>query len=706
MFAKTNEFLDFLNQTHKLRIPIYQRKYSWNLKQCNELWEDIIRIGKDENIDNTHFIGSVVYIKEEHAFPGELNTLLIIDGQQRLTTISLIICALCKVLKENLDIENIDHDKLVSYYLLNEKEKGDDKYKLILTQDDEKSLKKIINNVSAENDSIINFSNKDSIRIKENFEFFKNKINSVDLKNVYNGILKLIIVYIDLEKGKDKPQLIFESLNSTGLELNQADLIRNYILMDLDKEEQEDLYNSYWHEMELKFGHSENSSLLDNFLRDYLTIKLDKIPTFKGIYTAFKEYSKNWDDINSLVKDIFNYSEYFVKMIFNEEEDEDINFQFKNLNNLKHDVVRPFVLSVYIDYKIEKITKEDFIEILKMAESYILRRNICDIPTNSLNKTFSSLYRKIDKTNYLDSIKAILLSYGAYRRFPDDDEFKNKFLIKDIYNSRTRNFILGRIENSYEKYAIDVEKLTIEHIMPQNPNLKQEWKDSLGSDWKQVQKNYLHTIGNLTLINHQENSKLSDKPFIEKRDMFGGFKATPLILNRDLANYNTWNEELIIERANSIIKLACDIWPYPKLNKEIRDKYEENETKRGRKIYSINDHEFLHEEPVKSLFEELRKRILNINSMVKEEPKKQYIAYKALTNFVDVIPYKSSLNLSLSIPFDRIKDPERKCRDVEGIGRWGNGDTDFKLTSFDDLNYALNLIEQAFDYIISDEDLY
>jgi uncharacterized protein with ParB-like and HNH nuclease domain/predicted transport protein len=689
MKAEETNFLKFLSSPKQLLIPIYQRTYSWKIKECKKLWKDIIKAGKTDTISG-HFVGSVVYIERGLYQVSGLQKLLVIDGQQRLTTLSLLIRALCDhILEKNIKTD-INPDRLISYYLMNDKEEGEEKFKLILTKNDKDSLIKTLQKIS--------LTDEDSIRIKENYDYFREEISKEDIDVVYKGLGKLIIIDVSLDREKDDPQLIFESLNSTGLELTQADLIRNYLLMGLETGEQKKIYENYWYPMEKSFGHTENSDLFDRFMRDYLTIKLNRIPTRREIYSEFKNYSLKFEDITEFVKEINELSKYYVNIALDKEPDQDIKRIFSDINDLKVDVSYPFILNVYQDYVNQKISKEEFIKILEMIESYVFRRVVCGVPTNSLNKTFSTLYKKIDQDNYLESVQAIILLQDSYRRFPNDEEFKRYILTKDVYNFRSRNYLLRKLENHKRKERVDVESYTIEHIMPQNPRLSSAWKESLGKDWKEIQKEYLHTIGNLTLTGY--NSELSDKPFIEKRNMEGGFKDSPIRLNRELANLESWNKEEIIKRAQEISKLAVKIWDYPKIGEEILDKYREEDEEKEKQTYTIEDQKHLQEEsPMRPLFEKLRKRILNIDSSVREEPKALYIAYKASTNFVDVVPQKNALQLTLNIPFEKIKDPENKCKDIAGLGKWGNGDTRIKIIKSEELDYSLGLIKQAFDYV-------
>ena len=699
MKAVEAELLKFLQGTRQFIIPIYQRQYSWTLEQCAQLWEDIVRAAENDKIP-AHFIGSVVYIGRGIYQATTVPELLVIDGQQRLTTISLLLAALRKEINTFTTDSEVTRKKIENYYLFNSEESGEKRYKLILTDHDKETFISLLEDRELPKES--------SYRLIENYKFFEDSIKKRNIEPIklYNGISKIIIVDVSLDRTYDNPQLIFESMNSTGLDLTQADLIRNYVLMGLEPKVQTDLYNNYWYRMEQSFGNAEYSDKFDQFMRDYLTVKSESgaIPNIDEVYSNFKKYFKNSNkNIEDVVSDIYKYSKYFVKLAFNKEIDGEINSIVSDINTLRVDVAYPFLLEVYDDYETKNLIKKDeFIELLKLVESYVFRRSICGVPTNSLNKTFATLSKEINKTKYLESFKAVLITKDNYRRFPTNEEFLNQFVIKDMYNFRNRNYLLRKLENYNRKEIVNVDSYTIEHIMPQNPNLPEEWKVDLGTNWKEVQEMYLHTIGNLTLTGY--NSEMSDNPFKEKRDQEGGFRDSPIRLNRSLAALEKWNEEEIKKRAEEIAKLAFEVWTYPSVEKTILDEYKLEKETSTKNIYSIDNYQYLEQDaPMRPLFEELRKRILNIDSSVREEPQKLYIAYKSITNFVDLIPQRKALRLSLNIPFEKINDPEKKCRNVYGLGRWGNGDTEVKLDSQEELDYTLDLIKQAFDNILEVE---
>jgi len=570
MKATETQLVKFLQGTRQFIIPIYQRTYSWTEKQCEQLWNDIIQVAKNKDIP-VHFIGSIVYIEKGLYQVSDVPQLLVIDGQQRLTTLSLLLAAFGKALEEKGDSDEITTKKINNYFLFNSEESGEKRYKLILTQSDKDTL---INLLEGRD-----IPEKYSKNIVNNYKYFQNQIakSEIDLDLLYQGICKLIIVDISLDSSHDKPQLIFESLNSTGLELSQADLIRNYVLMGLEREKQEEIYKNFWYPIEESFGHSEGSEYFDRFMRDYLTIKTGQIPNIRDVYTSFKEYFASANkSVEELISDIHYFSKFFTKLIFEKEQDSQLNQIIHDINTLKVDVAYPFLLEVYVDFDKGQINKDEILEIFSLVESYVFRRAICDVPTNSLNKTFANLASEIEKEKYLESIKAAFSLKDSYRRFPTDKEFRTQFTIKNVYNTtRIRKHLLDKLENHERKERVNVEDYTLEHIMPQNKNLSQEWKNDLGENWMEIHEKYLHTTGNLTLTGY--NSELSDKPFLEKRDMEGGFADSPIRLNGDLAKLEHWNEDEIIKRANTLSDKAIQIWKYPQLPQDILEKYTEIE---------------------------------------------------------------------------------------------------------------------------------
>lgn len=686
MKATEANLLEFIKKSNQFSIPIYQRLYSWTEKECGRLWNDIMTVGS-KNIPS-HFIGSIMYIEKGLYQISKQEPLLVIDGQQRLTTISLLLEALARKIGDN-EVEGFSARKIRNYYLINSLETGDRKYKLLLSQNDRNTYISIIEQRE--------YPKESSIRIKNIFEYFTSKIDKLsenDIQNLCLGLLKLFIVDISLNRDQDNPQLIFESMNSTGKDLSQADLIRNFMLMRLEGDIQKRLYEDYWRPMELEFGQEAYDSHFDSFMRHYLTMKTGNIPKISEVYEEFKKYFYNSRrDNEEELKELKKYAAYFCAMALDKEEDKELKEAFSDLRELKVDVSYPLLLELYNDYKMGVLSKEDFIKIIRLIESYVFRRAVCGIPTNSLNKTFATFGKSIIKEKYLESVKAHFIKMTSYRRFPNDEEFKKELECRDLYNFRSRSYLLRRLENHDRKERVNVSEYTIEHILPQNTNLNHDWREALGPDWEKIQQKYVHTLGNLTLTGY--NSEYSDKFFTDKRDMKGGFRESPLKLNRGLANLDTWNEETILQRAENLSKEALKVWQYPQLDQTILDQYRKKEETLTE--YSIDSYEYLKEGKAKNLFERFRKEVLSLDSEISEEYLKLYIAYKLETNVVDVVPQKNKLKLYINIKFNELNDPKELCRDVSQINHWGNGDVEVILESEEEIGYVIGLVRQAIE---------
>lgn len=698
MKATEANLLKFLRKSPQFVIPIYQRNYSWTAEQCRQLWSDLMRAGRDEKVQ-AHFIGSIVYVERGLSSVTSQEALLVIDGQQRLTTSTLLIAALAKHFEtQGLGelLEAFSNKKLRNYYLLNPDEEGERHFKLILSETDKDTLLAILQKTPLPAEA--------SSRITENYALFQELIaaNQGELEAICQGLAKLVIVDVSLDRAQDNPQLIFESMNSTGLELSQADLIRNFILMGLEPKLQTELYNTYWRPMERAFGQAAYVVHFDAFMRHYLTAKTGEIPNVREVYVAFKTFARGLKgDTRDLVTDIHAYASYYCAMALGTEADASLKQAFHDLRELKVDVAYPFLLDVYHDYKQGRLTSEEVLRIVRLVESYVFRRAICAIPTNSLNKTFAGMGRNLKKDRYLESVQAAFLLLPSYRRFPSDDEFQRDVKVRDLYNFRSRSYWLRRLENHGRKERVMVEDYTIEHILPQNEALSKEWQVELGTDWQRVQQDWLHTLGNLTLTGY--NSEYSDHPFAYKRDQVTdkdgnpvGFAHSPLKLNLGLGKVSQWNETTIKDRADRLATDAAKVWGAPQLADDVLDAYRPAAAKPGQQ-YGVADHAHLTAGPMRELFDALRKSVLTLDPCVNEEFLKLYVAYKAETNFVDVVPQAKRLLLVLNLSIDDIEDPKGMCRDISNIGRWGNGDVEIGLSTVDELPYVMGLIRQSFD---------
>lgn len=684
MDARKGNIYEILNGNRQFLIPVYQRFYSWDIDQCKRLWNDIVEMQRKGKAG--HFVGSIVNIAEQ-AMPTGVQKYMIIDGQQRMTTLTLLLLALRDYAIKNPRDTTINARRIDNMLLKNEYESGDERYKLLLTETDRDIL------ISLVEEKPISESIRS--RLIENYNFFANKLADKEIQpaEVYESIGKLQIVNITLDRAVDDAQAIFESLNSTGKELSESDLIRNYVLMGLEPSEQTYVYEHLWRPMEQLFIYETQGTVMDAFFRHYLTMKLSRIPKQGRVYEEFKLYHLNCEfgTIRELCQDLLEYAKYYTNIVFKRNSDTDLKKLYEDIIDLRMEVSYPFLLKIHHDCREGLITSDELKEILRLCISYVLRRAICEIPTNSMNKTFATLKNYIRPDDYLNSVKAFFVMQDTYKEFPDNDKFEGAFENRDIYNMRARNYILSRLENFDNKAPIIIENYTIEHIMPQNKNLSLEWQADLGAEWQDVQKKYLHTIGNLTLTAY--NSEMSDRPFLEKMNMAGGFKESALRLNKYVILQNKWNQKHIQERAKELAKKAESIWPYPTLTVAELAPYQVEEKtvqKYSLETYDVNVF-------TRILFESLDKRIMNLSPAVKKEYKKLYVAYKLDTNFVDIVFQKQRLRISINMKFSEINDPNGICKDITGIGRWGNGDVELFMEHQDELDQIMEIVKQSFD---------
>ncbi len=686
MKADAMKLLDFIGKSQEKQfvIPIYQRVYSWEKEQCKQLWDDIIKTGGNDQIEG-HFIGSIVFV-HDGIYTTNYNELLIIDGQQRLTTITLLFIALRDHLNDEDEfLEKFSHQKIQNRYLINSDEKGDKKFRLILSEPDKDTLLYLIDKDKRK-------PSEPSLKIMENFKLFEERVskNTDKLETIFKGLEKLMVVEISLERGKDNPQLIFESMNSTGKDLTQTDLIRNYILMGLEPEKQKIFYEKYWRAMEKDF--KQNETLFNQFVRHYLTIKT-RIPNINKVYEAFKRYQQERGiETEILLQDLQKYCGFFCQIVFKKKEDnKDLNKALGFLVDLERDVIYPLLLELYSDYRDGVLSETDFISIIYLTESYICRRVVCGLGTNGLNKIFASFTKHIQKDEYFKSLKVHFGSLTEKQRFPKNDEFKDCFITIDFYKFKKREYFFERLENFDTKEPVNTQECTIEHIMPQI--LTEEWERDLGENFQAIHDKYLHTIGNLTLTGY--NTEYSNRSFQEKQGMEKGFKDSPLRLNQGLRDLKSFGEEEIKKRANDLVDLALKIWTYPNLDAETLEKYK---PKKEKKVYDLSSYNFGSHS--RELFDILSKEIKALDERITESFMKAYITYRFDTIFTSIVLSKNGLTLMLKIKFSELQDEIKEkleIRDVSNIGHACVGDIEIKLETKENIPYCLGLIKQALE---------
>lgn len=546
MEAQKINLLEFIGSSKRtFNIPVYQRNYDWKTSHCERLFEDIEKIAKD-NERESHFLGTIVYVDGKKT--ATFREFIVIDGQQRLTSTMLLL----KALSEEIVDDNLRED-IIESYLINKRAPEELRIKLKPIESDAKIYEKLIRDRLNENSS----------SIYNNYHYFKNLIYESELsaEQIYEGMQKLEIVYIQLDGEKENPQLIFESLNSTGLELTQGDLIRNYLLMGQSYELQERLYNQYWVEIEKLL----TNTYISDFIRDYLTLKTFSIPNKAKVYDEFKIFYERLklDNPEKLLDDLLIDAKYYSWFINCNSGIYEIDERLGQIDKLKSKVVYPFLLYIFrLCYGLEEIGEDELIDILDLVISYTFRRLICEIPTNALNKIFCSITKDINEIHSEMSIyektARVLISKSGKGIFPDDEMLKENMLKRDFYKFKQCKFFLYNVEKYNHKEVVDEETLTIEHIMPQK--LTPKWTIDLGKRADTIHKKYLDTIGNLTLTAY--NSQLSNSDFDEKKTIYS---ESNIKLNRDLLKFDLWNERSITQRANEIYEKTIEIWKYPQV---------------------------------------------------------------------------------------------------------------------------------------------
>ena len=536
-------------------IPVYQRDYNWQEKQCQRLFKDILQTGKNEKV-SSYFLGSIVYIHDGIYGVGE-KEFHVIDGQQRMTTLTLLFLAIYFKLKGTILAK--DADKIYNQYVVNPYSEKEIKLKLLPPEENLYILNKISHNKFNELEA---FQDRNMLK---NYLFFEKELENLsfdDMKHLSNGIEKLIYIDIALEKGKDDPQKIFESLNSTGLDLSQGDLIRNYILMDLERGEQNRIYKEIWIPIENNCKVSDGSeitSYVSDFIRDYLTLKTEKISSKPKVFETFKAYYEKEND--EKLEDMKKYSEaysYIIKPSL--EKDKDIQRELDYLKSLDKTVINTFLIGVLKDYKDNILEKDELLNILILLQSYLWRRYITEKPTNALNKIFQGMYGKISRSgNYYENLVDILMAED----FPTDEELESALKLKNVYKDKEKlNYVFKKLENYNHNELIDFdnEKITIEHIFPQKPN--KAWKENYSDNELEQMISFKDTISNLTLTG--SNSNLSNKAFHEKRDdEVHGYRNSKLYMNKYLGRLEEWNLLSMEARFESLYDDIIKIWKRP-----------------------------------------------------------------------------------------------------------------------------------------------
>ena len=690
MKAMDRSFAEIINGTLQFVIPVFQRDYTWAEEECRRLWDDVLR-AVERGSGRGHFLGSIVYIGTGDS-GAAFSRWLVIDGQQRLTT--LLLAALRDHIRETGWSGSDDGptvDRIDSYFLVNRYERGDRHRKLVLRRTDDSTLESLVVVDAMRPD-------KPSEPILDAYRLFRELVASHDPQAVYSGIAKLIIVDVTLNRAVDNPQLVFESLNSTGVDLSQADLIRNFVLMGLPEREQSRLYDRYWSVIEGSFRGSEWR--LDPFARDYVAQEtgITKQTRADRIYRAFREHFRcqTVEDWENVLRGMKRTARYYAAFTLGRNVEGRIAEALRAIRNLG-DVAAILVTKLYSSFDgPDGLDEKSLLKSLSLVESYLFRRAICGFQTRSYWSVLARVALEVHEDNPLESLQVTLSRQRGSYRFPSDDEFRRVLVGSDLYGLRVCRHLLERLENDGSKEPSDTSSYSIEHIMPQNENLRPEWREMLGDDWRQVQKNWLHRLGNLTLTGY--NSSYSDRPFDEKKSMSGGFNESAVRLNRFVREQSAWTADQVKTRGEGLADRALEIWPGLKVEQEAIDEAIRREKKaraEGRDIKQVEMNA-----KAKMLFDLLRPRVMDLGEPI-EIPERKMVSYHAPHFFLEVLPRTGYLTLLLAPDYSEIDDQTGFVKDASEwrflINSKHDGGSIAHIHSEKDVDTVLPFVQKAFE---------
>ena len=565
--------LTYLMEGKKTRfiIPVYQRNYDWRIENCARLFDDLVEVVKTGREE--HFFGSIVS-QTPHG------DRVLIDGQQRVTTVFLLLAAIRRQLRDGKVAAEEPGlaDDIEDDYLIDKRHRREQKLRLKLIKSDSAALEAVLADVGGERDAseprpaLVMESN-----VTQNYLYFLGRVESMDVsvEDLMGAIESLCVIDITLDP-TDDAQLIFESLNSTGLDLSEADKVRNFVLMNLDQGRQEEYYDGFWNPIELNTDYQ-----VSDFIRFYLAAVEGKTPAIKKVYPAFRAFARKryhdgeagelGIDAHGLLADMLVYSGHCRNCIHPATGSPKVDRALRNVRALEANVAYPYLLGL-LEYRRKGLVDDDgTAAILGALDSYVFRRWVCNIQSAGLNKIFETLQGEAEKAvaagaDYVDAVKYLLTHKGGTGRFPDDAEFSEAVATRDFYRIGNRKlYLYDRLENGDSKERVEVAEglldgtFSVEHVMPQTPS--DAWKASLGPDWERVHATWLHRMANLTITAY--NSDYSNRPFEQKRDMRDGLRASGFRLNQWIASQNEWGEEQLKERSERLVRQFLATWPMP-----------------------------------------------------------------------------------------------------------------------------------------------
>ena len=693
MKAIDRPFTQIINGATQFVIPVFQRDYTWRAEtQCAQLWRDVMRAARAEG-GHGHFLGSIVYIATADSAAG-FTRWMVIDGQQRLTTLTLLLIALRDHIRD-VGWEGGEDDptakRIEAYFLKNVQEEGDREQKLVLRRHDQSTLRALLDGTERPTEA--------SLPILENYNYFRDQLTDTDPGGIYRGIGKLLIVDVALDSKADDPQLIFESLNSTGVDLSQSDLIRNFILMRLPDGEQTSLYMGYWSKIEALFRGADG--IFDAFARDFVALhtRASKQERAEDIYYAFREFFPGFAErlggLEDALANMLRHARYYAAFSLGRGANGDRGQALAKLRRLV-DVPAVLVMRLFdCREHTSTLTEVEFLSALSLIESYVLRRAICGYQTRGYWQIFAALAYSVGEDAPMTDLTVALARQRDNYRFPSKEEFERALKERDLYELRVCKHLLEGLENGISKEPTDTSLYSIEHIMPQNDNLRAEWRSMLGENWKEVQELWLNRLGNLTLTGY--NSTYSDLAFEAKKTIKNGFSESSVRLNKYVRDQAVWTDVEMSARTDDLAQRAIEIWPGLVVAQALIDAADQRERREMAARRDVGKVKMTAE--ARALFEELRTRVRLLDSDVLEFAEASSVSYHGPSFFMEVLPRRYGLTLLLNIDFNEIDDPSGLAEDATQwkflVHAQHQGGVSASISDIAALDRAIPLVRQA-----------
>lgn len=698
MQAINRRFTEIINGNRQFIIPVFQRDYSWTTDQCRDMWNAIFSASEGDE-DGGHFLGSIVYVATD-SVGAAFQSWLMIDGQQRLTTLTLLLTALRDCIADSGwsgDDNSPTAKRINRYFLKNDLESGHRSYKLLLRRADDATLKALV-----DGGEISDLGNGASEPVLDAYRYFINLLKKPEsnFEKVYRGIGRLNVVEVTLERRIDNPQLVFESMNSTGVDLSQSDLVRNYLLMGLDESDQTRLYDKYWSKIESLFRASRDA--FDWFLRDYIALQTKSSQQTRSdrIYDTFKGFWRPGGDtpLDKLLENMLRVARTYASFLgiapMQRPWLADAMGNMRSLNTTQGLVI----MRLYDCHQRELLSQDEFVRAIRLIESYLLRRAVLGLQTRGYWSLFARVAHEINSDNAFYSLQVALARLRDNNRFPTNVEFSRALRETDLYELRICKHVLDRIENANQREPSPVHEYSIEHIMPQNIDEVPEWQEMLGEQWRDVHDMWLHRLGNLTLTAY--NATYSNRPFQKKKEVTGGFNQSAIRLNQYVREQEQWTQVEIEERGNLLAERALDIWPYHNVN-EAHIQAADVQDLQGRAAQrSVDDLEVARD--VRALLYEMLKRVRELGDIIEVIENRSVCLY-CPGFFAELLPMGSRLRVLLPLDFNEAENPAGMS--IEDASTWrfvpnrvhGECDLLVDVTQSQQVAEVIPMIRQALD---------